>query len=56
MVFDGSVERYGLSLNSEILQTKAKFSLGEREDFHERKSKFKGRIFHVEFLRCPWLP
>jgi len=32
------------SLEYEILQTKANFPLGEREDFHERKSKGSFKI------------
>jgi len=44
IVFDGSIEWYGLSLNFEILQTKANFTLGQREDFHEHKSNVSFKI------------
>jgi len=33
-------------MNYEILQTKANFPSGEREDFHERKSNGSFKIFY----------
>ena len=44
IVIDGSIEWYELSLNYEILETKANFTLGEREDFYERKSNASFKI------------
>ena len=61
IVFDGSTDWYGLSLNYEILQTKANFTLGEQEDFHEHKSNasFKilptGQNFELVLLFRYWV-
>ena len=44
IVFDGSIEWYRSSLNYEILQTKANFTLGKREDFHECKSNVSFKV------------